>query len=1826
MSDSESASSEPSPPSSRAVSPQPQTEQPEPEKTAGSEPDKPGNQRTPEPINTEIKPPVLESDGVHFSWPDPSSFVDEPGEDDSTVTSFDYVFVPGIYGSCEDGAEAGPDSPSSSWALDYVKAAGRNDRILKFEYAAQNLFSGAKCREAIRSCALQLLRGILALRRDAKRRRLIAFIAFDLGATLDLGTWSEIADMSRLLIFCGCPHRGTSSLNMEDRLCRFVFASSRKGSVSDALTPTASSVAGLAAATIEVNGLIISLHAGTPLGEEDTPTKTINQVFDSYGGTLGVPFEKRFVLTGSEASDITNYLNELNAVLAAKYTDDAMLYERKLLSVASPVDPFRSAKDLNASVMQTSTYKTWLDLPGPQILYIHGSQGAREAAEQVFYNLDSRKYTEDTIVLYFSFDRWDVRRDSIRDMASTFMAQIICQLPRNEEWTERLFAQLDVEKGWTEADLIYWLERFRFNDQFEQAIYVINHFDDCTKGSRQAFLQRFKYLAANSEGHWKMVLTSHKPGALLGELSDTALTTLDLSTPENTADSNADAETDIKRLMHSRPELLLQEDLVRQELAEISRIDPLARRVVVEQAQAQSDWPDRLSVRSLIQPLRSANDASWDDATLASLLDRLLRSVSDKVPSIRLLLSWLLYTVRPPTIWELGAALYLSSSTDKDIAVPPPSAFNDLIRNIQIWLAGIVEIDQNEVRISHPRLRNILMGKLSLKDTEGDKSPQNAYIWDDIPETAHADIARQCLGYLSRPAVQELVDRAGSTAGTSVHVFADRGNLCSYALQAWTYHFLKASPADQAKLAIHFESSSQGRSWAQGYWALSNPVTRSKKPLNSLYPIFTGLGLCNTTQPRDAEDLACGVMEAASKGQTRIVKRLIRHNELTEATLLDVLDAAGASGDEQLILDLIQQISSKSSKPEAIVWSTPLLFRAAWLGLHRVIERLLQLGIPTDPENPLRGDLKSTPLYRAVRNSHVAAVRVLLSHGTDLSFRSGPGRTPLHLAAELGNAEIAGLLHDPLYFACLYGHYAAVEELLRRGADPNMGLTAENPNGKWTPLISAAEGGFNKCTKLLIDNKVEVDLDGPTVGGTALRHAVIKGRTESCRLLLEGGANPNSPLIKTPLIVQLAGAVGPDRQETRMQILKLLLENGVDVNAKDESSQATIVSLLDWDDIGPFYEVILNHPGVDVNITDADNSTPLHFATLKKHPTAVPLLLAHGAEVNRVSNDGITPLYHATPKADLVGALLEAGANPSVSNFSGYTGLMFAAWFESNEESLKLLLKHNAALEAEFSGEGDYAGWTALTCAIARGYTAAVRHLVEAGANIQHVGADGLPMLHHAVNADIDPVGKLAVLLEFFTRLDLNQTDKRDRTALHLVSMPAENMKRLINAGAEVNKLDNESQTPLNSGVVSIDKVKLLVDAGSNPDVQDSMGRTALTEYVANGNIETVQFLLKHGADPNILSRALGGPLHRSARNSNLEMVKFLLENDDAVVDVNAAAPSVCGTPLISAIMRWDTEDNNTAEIIKLLVKRGADVNVKGGLLGYPLNAAAFNSEPEMIDLLIENGADKDAKDDFGRAPVHLAAIHGLDAFKKVVDVGCDVAVSDITGRTVLMWAAQPGRLETVKKILDMMPDADVDSKDQDGWTALCWAARGPKAYWTDATTGDLAQVIKLLLARGADKRVVGTGPDGKGWTPLKIARYHGALPEVVELLRGEGEADPEDETKASAHSQVGTTTYSCDVCYSGIFGFRYNCKSCDWFDLCFKCYPHREKLHVPRDHEFNQVGSEFVEEEVKEEEGGDGEKADDGTSTTTSSDDDSDDDEEEKAKSEKSEESGESS
>src|SRR5438445_648804 len=111
--------------------------------------------------------------------------------------------------------------------------------------------------------------------------------------------------------------------------------------------------------------------------------------------------------------------------------------------------------------------------------------------------------------------------------------------------------------------------------------------------------------------------------------------------------------------------------------------------------------------------------------------------------------------------------------------------------------------------------------------------------------------------------------------------------------------------------------------------------------------------------------------------------------------------------------------------------------------------------LPCPP--PSAREVVSDALYIACRNGKEEAVRVLLRHGPDLSFRAFAGGTPLHWA----------------YFS---GSRAVIEALLQAGADPTLrdGVLRCTPK-TFGICWPASEGWVSKVRQRLADDPTLVN-------------------------------------------------------------------------------------------------------------------------------------------------------------------------------------------------------------------------------------------------------------------------------------------------------------------------------------------------------------------------------------------------------------------------------------------------------------------------------------------------------------------------------------------------------------------------------------------------------------------------------------------------------------------------------------------------------------------------------------------------------------------------------
>lgn len=99
-------------------------------------------------------------------------------------------------------------------------------------------------------------------------------------------------------------------------------------------------------------------------------------------------------------------------------------------------------------------------------------------------------------------------------------------------------------------------------------------------------------------------------------------------------------------------------------------------------------------------------------------------------------------------------------------------------------------------------------------------------------------------------------------------------------------------------------------------------------------------------------------------------------------------------------------------------------------------------------------------------------------------------------------------------------------------------------------------------------------------------------------------------------------------------------------------------------------------------------------------------------------------------------------------------------------------------------------------------------------------------------------------------------------------------------------------------------------------------------------------------------------PLYTACTSSNFEVVQVLLEYPQ---NINEQCTGKC-TPINSAVQKDKTD------IVKLLIEKGADVNIPDEYGNTPLMAAAdmFDDDDTIIKLLLDNGADPHHKNNYG--------------------------------------------------------------------------------------------------------------------------------------------------------------------------------------------------------------------------------------------------------------------
>ncbi|KAL7961528.1 ankyrin repeat-containing domain protein [Trichoderma compactum] len=496
-----------------------------------------------------------------------------------------------------------------------------------------------------------------------------------------------------------------------------------------------------------------------------------------------------------------------------------------------------------------------------------------------------------------------------------------------------------------------------------------------------------------------------------------------------------------------------------------------------------------------------------------------------------------------------------------------------------------------------------------------------------------------------------------------------------------------------------------------------------------------------------------------------------------------------------------------------------------------------------------------------------------------------------------------------------------------------------------------------------------------------------------------------------------------------------------------------------WLNMVDLTKALLNN-GVGVNIQPSVEPTIgyypsiLYLASILNHAAIVETLLARGAtsEAPLLSTYGCFQAAAYRGHVDLIQKYLNHDSsyirdkNPSTALWAAS---VWGCWY-----SISALVDAGADVnEVQYDSEPS----TPLTTACLMGYPKTIETLLARGADANASGVSGMnPGLWYPVVNDPN-VECVRVMLRY--NADPNQPDFDPPLLVQIANSYHETARLLSICDA------------LLAGIRPI-----------NLNATDDSGQTALIIALRYGKLDLVQWLLKSGADIDILDNKEKSALYYSIEGGYVDVVADLLKKM-AQIDVAQAS---CEPSLLFNAIPYP-------EIVRLLLKFGADVNFTDNYGDRPSNRASANGRVEVAKILIEKGADINHKDSSGWAPIFDAVSYSpnISLTRLLAENGAQLD-GTILGET-LLHRALGQNLEFLKTLLEFRRSIKIDALNSSGITAM-----------HSAVDRSDVQYLNALIRAGADINA----RDTEGETPLHRAAKNTKSLDHLKLLLSQPDID----------------------------------------------------------------------------------------------------------------------
>jgi ankyrin repeat protein len=369
------------------------------------------------------------------------------------------------------------------------------------------------------------------------------------------------------------------------------------------------------------------------------------------------------------------------------------------------------------------------------------------------------------------------------------------------------------------------------------------------------------------------------------------------------------------------------------------------------------------------------------------------------------------------------------------------------------------------------------------------------------------------------------------------------------------------------------------------------------------------------------------------------------------------LRIASANGSPAIIEKLLQAGADPNVAPAT--GGTPLML-ASRNGDSASARLLLSHGADANAKEEANGQ---TALMWAVAHQRSEIVGLLLEAGADPHARSETSRRVVLLCCPTWAGDPEGTVEveqgglTPLLFAALNGDLASARRLLAAGAKVDDVAAAGT-----TALVVAVHRGFEAFAALMLEQGA--DPNAARAGYTALHSAVLRGDQAMVKTLLANRAALNPRLTKGTFLKRgsrefafdkfLVGAT-PFLLAARLgnlPLMRLLAAAGADLSLRLEDGRTPLIVAAQGETTGArarggaaeprVLETVklLIELGADVNARDRAGNTALHVLAARRpaFDTVVQLLADRGAALDMTNQKGESPLALAlAPPAPIKG-------------------------------------------------------------------------------------------------------------------------------------------------------------------------------------------------------------------------------------------------------------------------------------------------------------------------------------------------------------------------------------------------------------------------------------------------------------------------------------------------------------------------------------------------------------------------------------------------------------